>query len=84
MVASENWTVITVDVQTLRKVIHTYVYIKPYQKSFCLNVIQYGGRANAVPHYQKLRIRASHVWGDRRLQLGQVQCTSLHPEEPPA
>ena len=50
----------------------------------CFLLLKYGGCANAVPHYQKFRIRTSHVWGDRRFQLGQVQCTSLHPEEPPA
>ena len=36
------------------------------------------------PTTKKFCIRASHVWGDRRLQLAQVQCTSLHLEEPPA
>ncbi len=33
-----------------------------------------GGCANAVPHYQKLRTRVSHVWGNRKLQLSEVQC----------
>ena len=32
------------------------------------------GCANAVPHYQKLRTRVSHVWGNRKLQLSEVQC----------
>ena len=43
-----------------------------------------GGCANAVPHYQKLRTRVSHVWGNRKLQLGEVQCTSLHLRELPS
>ena len=31
---------------------------------FCL----LGDSANAVPHYQKLRIRVAHIWGDRGFQ----------------
>ena len=36
---------------------------------------RYGGCANAIPPYQKLRTRVSHVWGDRKLQPDEVQCT---------
>jgi len=31
---------------------------------FCLS----GDSANAVPHYQKLRTRVAHIWGDRKGQ----------------
>ena len=27
-----------------------------------------GDSANAVPHYQKLRTRVTHIWGDRKGQ----------------
>ena len=37
-----------------------------------------GDSANAVPHYQKLHARVPHVWGNRRLQPGEVHCTGLH------
>ena len=49
----------------------------------CYAEWMYGGCANAIPPYQKLRTRVSHVWGDRKLQLGEVQCLSLHLREPP-
>ena len=54
---------------------HTHTVLASPIAHLYVSLQRYGGRANAVPHYQKFRIRASHVWGDRRLQLGQVQCT---------
>ena len=43
-----------------------------------------GVSANAVPHYQKLHARVPHVWGNRRLQPGEVQCTGLGLGHPPS
>ena len=53
-----------------------------YNFNYCL-FLKYGRRANAVPHYQKLCARVSHVWGDRTLQPSRVQGMGLHMEEPP-
>ena len=43
-----------------------------------------GDSADAVPHYQKLHARVPHVWGNRRLQPGEVHCTGLHLGCPPS
>ena len=47
-------------------------------------LFQSGDSANAVPHYQKLRTRVTHIWGDRGIQPNRkVQWSGLGPEEPP-
>ena len=38
-----------------------------------------GDSANAVPHYQKLRTRVTHIWGDRRGQPNQSAREGPHP-----
>ena len=44
-----------------------------------------GDSANAVPHYQKLRVRVTHIWGNRRGQPNRlVQWEGLTLEEPPS
>ena len=38
-----------------------------------------GDSANAVPHYQKLRARVTHVWGNRRGQPNRCAMERPHP-----
>ncbi len=38
-----------------------------------------GDSANAVPHYQKLRVRVTHIWGNRRGQPNRSAMARPHP-----
>ena len=38
-----------------------------------------GDSANAVPHYQKLRTRVTHIWGNRRGQPNRSAMEGPHP-----
>ena len=38
-----------------------------------------GDSANAVPHYQKLRTRVTHIWGNRRGQPNRSAMERPHP-----
>ena len=38
-----------------------------------------GDSANAVPHYQKLRVRVTHIWGNRRGQPNRSAMVRPHP-----
>ena len=39
-----------------------------------------GDSANAVPQYQKLRTRVTHIWGNRRGQPNRSAMRGPHPE----
>ena len=39
-----------------------------------------GDSANAVPHYQKLRTRVTHIWGDRKGQPNRSAMERPRPE----
>ena len=43
-----------------------------------------GESANAVPRYQKLRTRVTHIWGNRRGQLHRSAMVGLALGEPPS
>ena len=44
------------------------------------NTVFYKGKsANAVPHYQKLRTRVTHIWGNRRGQPNLSAMERPHP-----
>ena len=43
-----------------------------------------GESANAVPRYQKLRTRVTHIWGNRRGQQHRSAMVSLALGEPPS
>ena len=38
-----------------------------------------GDSANAVPHYQKLRVRVTQIWGNRRGQPNRSAIVRPHP-----
>ena len=38
-----------------------------------------GDSANAVPNYQKLRVRVTHIWGNRRGQPNRSAMERPHP-----
>jgi len=40
-----------------------------------------GDSANAVPNYQKLRTRLTHIWGDRRVQPNRSAMEGPRPGE---
>ena len=39
-----------------------------YEEEYLFFVLRQGDSANAVPHYQKLRTRVTHIWGNRKGQ----------------
>lgn len=43
-----------------------------------------GESANAVPRYQKLRTRVTHIWGNRKGQQHRSAMVSLALGEPPS
>ena len=45
----------------------------------CMSLCCLGDSANAVPHYQKLRTRVTHIWGDRRGQPNRSAMERPHP-----
>ena len=47
-------------------------------------VFYVGDSANAVPRYQKLRSRVTHIWGNRKGQQHRSAMVSLALEEPPS
>ena len=46
-------------------------------------VLLFRGCANAVPHYQKLRVRVTHIWGNRRGQPNRSAMERSRPRGTP-
>jgi len=55
--------------------------LTPQHCSVVISWIGYGSgdSANAVPHYQKLRVRVTHIWGNRRGQPSLSAMEGPHP-----
>jgi hypothetical protein len=49
-----------------------------YQNPFSTSNLP-GDSANAVPHYQELRVRVTHIWGNRRGQPNRSAMATPHP-----